>query len=121
MARKLISAGDLRHRVAIQERVTAQDSDGNLETSWVTVNDQRGNWSSLPAACYPMSAREFEAAGATQAETLTRFVLRFGPDIKPAMRLVHAGQVYDIRGVLPDMAFGRDYITLPCAAGVNNG
>lgn len=121
MPRKLISAGDLRFRVAIQARVEDQDSDGNIVWAWVNVNDERGNWSCLPAARYPVSAREFEAAAATQAEQITRFVVRFGPAIQPAMRLVCQGTAHDILGVMPDAAFGRDYLTLVCRAGVNDG
>lgn len=121
--RKLLNPGDLRHRVAIQEQVAgAQDADtGAVPYTWQTVNDERGNWSSLPAQKLPLSAREFEAAAATQAETSTRFVMRWRSGVVPKMRLVCLGIAYNINGVIEDQDSGRDYMTLSCSAGVNSG
>lgn len=122
MPRKMLNAGDLRHRIAIQERIETQDAvTGAVSWEWQTVNDERGDWSSIPAQIMPLSAREFEAAAAIQAETSTRFVIRWVNGVIPKMRLLAQGVAYDIRGVLPDLESGREYLTLSCVAGVNDG
>lgn len=120
--KKLLNAGDLRHRIAIQELVEDQDSEtGDIVESWVTVNDERGDWSSVPASIVDMSAREFIAAAAVQAETMTRFVIRYRAGIEPKMRLSWRGRVYNIRGVLKDMDSALEYLTLVCSEGPNQG
>jgi len=119
---KLLDEGTLRHRIAIQERVDMQDGEtGDVSHVWVTVNDSRGNWSAVAAAIMAASAREFEAAAAVQAETSTRFVIRWRAGVLPTMRLVHKGRPYNIRGVLPDADSGLEYLTLTCTDGVNDG
>lgn len=122
MPRKMLNAGDLRHRISIQERIETQDAvTGAISWEWQTVNDERGNWSSIPAHLMALSAREFEAAAAIQAETSTRFVIRWMEGVIPKMRLNVQGFIYDIKGVLPDLESGREYLTLSCTAGVNDG
>lgn len=122
MNRKLVNAGDLRHRIAIQERVEEQDSEtGDISFVWVTVNDVRGNWSSLPAAKMQVSAKEFEAAAAMQVRKLTRFLIRYLAGIDSKMRVLCNGEAYDIHGVIEDADIGRAYITLSCFVGINAG
>ena len=122
MSRKLLNAGDMRHRVTIQERIESQDSTtGAISYVWQTINDERGNWSAVPAQKMPLSAREFDAAAATQDQVSTRWVLRWMPGIVAKMRLVCEGVAYDINAPLEDLNTGREYITLSCTAGVNAG
>lgn len=120
--KKLLNSGDLRHRVAIQERVDDQDSEtGDIIESWVTVNDERGDWSSVPASIVDMSAREFIAAAAMQGETMTRFVIRYRAGVEPKMRLTWRNRIYNVRGVLQDMDSALEYLTLVCSEGTNQG
>lgn len=120
--RKLLNAGDLRHYVTIQERIETQNSTtGALGWTWQTINDQRGNWSVVPAQKLPVSAREFEAAAAVQGQSSVRFVMRWMSGVIPKMRLVLDGIAYDINGVMEDQDSGRDYMTLSCSTGVNAG
>lgn len=123
MSRKTLYAGDLRHYGAIQEPVAqTQDAQtGAIPEVWQTINDERGNWSSIPMQKMPLSAREFEAAAAIQAEQSTRFVLRWMPGITPKMRILLDGVAYNIRGVMEDLESGREYVTLSCTQGVNVG
>lgn len=115
--RKLLNAGDLRHRVAIQQRIEGeQDPDsGAIPWTWETL------YANVPAQKLPLSAREFEAAAAIQAEQSVRFVLRWMPAVVPKMRLLLDGIAYNINGVIEDQDSGRDYMTLSCSAGVNAG
>lgn len=119
--RKLVNAGELRHYVAIQEKLETQDANGILTWTWQTVNDERGDWSAIPMAKLPVSAREFEAAAAVQGEQATRFVMRWMPGVNSKMRVLHDDKAYDIRGVMEDQDSGSEYITLSCTQGVNDG
>lgn len=109
-----VAAGDLRHRVLIQQQVTTRDEDGVQTTSWVDV-------ATVWASVEPLSAREFIQSGQTQAAVTARITIRYRDGLVPTMRLVHRGQTYNIAGLLPDKASGLEYITIPVSAGVNDG
>lgn len=110
-----IASGKLRHKVVLQEPVQSQDPEtGAMVLAWKKVAEP---WASIE----PLSAREFIAAQASQSEVTTRIVIRYRPDVNATMRIVYRGKVYNIHGVLPDPESGRDYMTLPCSEGVNDG
>lgn len=110
-----ISAGVLRHRIAIQRKDQAQDPvTGEMVPTWVTV------WDNVPAAIEPLSTREFIAAQAVQSEVSARVSIRYRTGVIASMRILHNGQVYSIRGVLADPDSGRSYLTLPCSEGVSD-
>lgn len=73
------------------------------------------------AEVYPLSAREFIAAQASQGEITTRIMIRFRTGITRKHRIIFRGSIYNIEGVLPDPESGREYLTLPCSEGVNDG
>lgn len=117
-----MNRGRLRHRIRLERLVDATDTSGdvvqNPETgevpqSWQLVAEV---W----AAIEPVSAREFIASQAKQAEVVARVVIEFR-EIDPAWRIVHNGKVYNITGILPDKDSGRDYITMPVSAGLTDG
>lgn len=110
-----MQAGKLRHRVTLQARVQVQNqTSGAVETTWANV-------SSLWAEVVPLSAREFIAAQATQNEITTRITIRYRNGVTPKHRILFRGKIYNIEGVLPDAVSGREYLTLPCSEGVNDG
>lgn len=109
-----IAAGDLRHRVQIQQQVTTRDEDGRKTTRWVDV---AAVWASVE----PLSAREFVQSGQTQSAVVARVTVRYRAGLDPSMRILHRGQVFNIAGLLPDKASGLEYITIPVSAGVNDG
>lgn len=108
-------ANRLRHSITIEQPSHTQDPDtGEMLTGWaVYAQDVR-------AAIQPLSAREFIAAQAGQVEIDTRITIRYR-DVTPAMRVVHRGRVYNIKGVLTDPKSGLEYVTLACSSGVNAG
>ena len=67
-----IAAGDLRHRVLIQQQVTTRDEDGVQTTSWLDV-------ATVWASVEPLSAREFIQSGQTQAAVTARITIRYPP------------------------------------------
>ncbi|MEN5285755.1 phage head closure protein [Stenotrophomonas lactitubi] len=109
-----VAAGDLRHRVLIQQQLTTRDDDGVQTTDWVDVATV---WGSVE----PLSAREFIQSGQTQAAVTARITMRYRDGMLPTMRLVHRGEVFNIAGLLPDKVSGLEYITIPVSAGVNDG
>ncbi|MCU6205153.1 phage head closure protein [Enterobacter cloacae] len=110
-----MQAGKLRHQVTIQEPVMVQNPEtGAVNKSWRDV-------ATVWAEVSPLSAREFIAAQASQGEITTRITIRFRPGITRMNRILFRGGIYNIEGVLPDPKSGREYLTLPCSEGVNDG
>ena len=105
--------GALRHRVSLQKLEHVQNqTTGEMGESWVQVKK-------LYARVEPLSAREFIAAQQENSEVSARITIRYRNDIKPGMRFVHRGNIYDIQGHLPDNHSGLDYITLPVKQGAS--
>jgi SPP1 family predicted phage head-tail adaptor len=108
-------AGVLRHRVLIEQPVTARDPvTGDVVETWATYA------ASVPAEIVPLSGREFLQSGANQAELTARATVRWDAGIQTTMRLVHEGRAYQITAVLPDPTFAR-HATLMLGTGVNDG
>ena len=110
-----MQAGRLRHKVTIQEPVKSQDPEtGAVINGWrdvVTV------WAEIT----DLSAREFIAAQAVNSAVTTRIVIRFRRGVTNRNRIMYQGDIYNITGVLADNRSGREYLTLPCVKGVNDG
>jgi SPP1 family predicted phage head-tail adaptor len=116
-----MQSGKLRHRITPQKFVTNQDPEtGAPIKTWVNLiqtTPDNGIW----AEVYPLSAREFIAAQATQNEITTRITIRRRDDITAQCRILFRGKIYNIEGILPDPDSGLEYLTLPCSEGVNDG
>ncbi|MDZ3990373.1 phage head closure protein [Pseudomonas sp. Teo4] len=110
-------AGDLRHRIELQQKVSSRDPDtgeyGELEwqkfaTVWAQVS--------------PLSARDLVAAKAAQSEATARMVIRYRLGVLPTMRIIYRGEVYSIEGPpLEDDKSGREYLTILVSKGVKDG
>ncbi|UIZ74512.1 phage head closure protein [Raoultella ornithinolytica] len=115
-----MQVGKLRHRVIPQKFVSVQDPQtGEVTKNWVNLvqsTADNGIW----AEVYPLSAREFTSAQATQNEITTRITIRRRADITAQCRILYRGNIYNIEGVLPDPRSGREYLTLPCSEGLND-
>lgn len=109
-----LTAGKLRHWIDIEAPDDAQDSDGERVRAWSLVVR-------VPASIEPLSARELIAAQAVQSKVTARIVIRYRAGLSAAMRVNHAGTIYNIEGVLPDTNSLREYLTLPVSQGVNDG
>ncbi|WP_288659536.1 MULTISPECIES: phage head closure protein [Pseudomonas] len=109
-------AGTLRHRITIQAPGQGQDpATGEMvQGQWVDV-------AAVYASIEPLSGREFIASQASQSEVTVRIVIRYRPGISTQMRLVYQGLIYNIEGILADKHSGREYLTLMCSGGINEG
>ena len=130
-----LAAGRLRHRVTI-EALTVSVLDGidsdSSATDGLTDTDpdadgtQSETWADaygrlISAEISPLSGRELLAADAVQGKVSTRIRMRHRPGLRPSMRVVHRGIVYNIEAVVPDPESGTGWVTLLCSSGVNDG
>lgn len=110
-----MQAGKLRNRITLQEPVKEQNpTTGAVINTWRDV-------ATLWAEVAPLSAREFIAAQASQGEVTTRITIRYREGVTLKHRILFRGRIYNIEGVLPDPRSGREYLTLPCSEGANDG
>jgi SPP1 family predicted phage head-tail adaptor len=108
-------AGDLRHRVTFEQKVTTNDPTSNEEVvTWV-------EFVTVWAAIKYLSVREFIAAQSTQSEVTCRIVTRYRDGFDASMRARHDGRIYNLHGALRDPVSGKEYLTFPASEGVNDG
>lgn len=88
-----MTAGRLRHRITIQEPVTARNGFNEAITTWVTV-------ATVWASVEPISGREFFAAEHVQSEITHRIRVRYRAGIAPTMRVVFNGRYLMIESVI---------------------
>ena len=88
-----MQAGRLRHRITIQEPVTARNSYGEAITTWTAV-------ATVWASVEPLSGREFFAAEHVQSEVTHRVRMRWQSGITPDMRVLFDGRVLTIDAVI---------------------
>lgn len=104
---KALTAGMLRHRVAIDRQDHEQDGvSGAITTVWTEIA------ASVPAAVEPLSGREYIAAAQAGSTVSARITVRFRADLNSAMRVRHGETVYRIKAVLPDHKSGKEWQTL---------
>ena len=106
--------GTLRHRVELQREVTSVTSFGDQEKDWET-------FATVWASIAPLSAREFTASSQKKSEVMARITIRHRTDVDSSVRIKHGTTKYNIEGVLADPDSGREYLTLPCSANLNDG
>ncbi|MCV4343239.1 phage head closure protein [Pseudomonas capsici] len=112
-----MQAGKLRHRIEIQNKVTARDpATGEFgEPSWQL-------FAKVWAQVTPLSARDLVAAHAAQSLATARVVIRHRAGVLPVMRIVYRGELYSIVGPpLEDPNSGREYLTILVSKGVKDG
>ncbi|MGE5553300.1 MAG: phage head closure protein [Betaproteobacteria bacterium] len=89
-------AGELRHRVTIQQLVESQNEYGEIATTPQTL-------AAVWGAVEDLSGREYFAAQQVSAEVSTRIRIRYRGGVVPKMQAVANGRTYDILAVLdPD-------------------
>lgn len=99
-------AGQLRHRITIQRPTGAQDAWGTPEPQgW---EDVAKVWSNVRH----LSGSESIRAGADVSIVRASIRIRWRTGIDAGMRVLHAGQVFDIEAVLPGV--GRQHVDLVC-------
>lgn len=102
----------LRHRITIQQKTETTAASGEpIGFVWADIATD------VPAEIVPLSGREFLAANAEQAETVSRATIRYRADITADMRVIHGALAHNITAILPDPTFSR-HLTLMLSAGI---
>lgn len=112
----------LRHRVAIQEKTNARDTEsGELEPTWSNVFlDSDTELDEVPAEVLLGPGREARAAGTDQASIDARINLRWFEGLHQHMRILWDGRIFNIHSMETDLT-GRQEWRLRCTSGLNQG
>ncbi len=86
-------AGDLRHKVTIQQKTTTKDTEGIPSETWP-------DFATVWAAIEPLQGREFFSAQAVNAQVTTRIRIRYRAGITPTMRVSYGTRIFDIQVVI---------------------
>jgi len=90
----MIRAGELRHRVTIQQNNNpTRGSSGEEIPNWQDV-------ATVWAAVEPLRGREFFESQQVNAEVTTRIRIRYRSGIAPTMRAVYGNRIFDIQAVI---------------------
>lgn len=100
-------AGELRHRVTLQQPAETRNEYGEAERTWSHV-------ATVWAAVEPLSGREYFDSQQRQAAVSTRITLRYQPGITPHMRVLFGARVYEIDSVI-DIEERHREMQLMCA------
>jgi SPP1 family predicted phage head-tail adaptor len=106
-------AGQLNRLIALQKKVEAKNSSGDLVKAWV---DLATPW----ARKIDLTGRELEAAMSIHAEISVKFLVRFREDVKQGMRIVLAGEAYHVISAL-DKRGDRVELQIYCSKGLIDG
>lgn len=98
--------GRMNRRVVLQLQGLGRDEIGQPNDSWVDVV-------SIWADIRHQSGLEAVKADASVSMTKASIRIRYRSGVQAGMRVMHAGVVYSIVAVLPDVS-GREYIDLVC-------
>lgn len=103
-----MNPGRLRHRIIIQELTELRDpiSGEIIDTDWQDVCTV---WAEIRA----LRGREYFTAQQTLAESNHEIIIRYRKGIKPAMRAISDGRVFDIQAVL-DKDGRKRFLSLVC-------
>ncbi len=86
-------AGQLRHRVTIQQKSVTQNGYGEEVITWQDV-------ATVWAAIEPLQGREYLEGKQVQAEVTTRIRIRYRSGIQPEMRVTWGSHAYDVQAVI---------------------
>lgn len=90
-------AGELRHRITVQESIAVQDETGQPIETWQDI-------ATIWAKIEDLNGREYLAAKQVPAnEVTTRITIRWRDGIKPTMRVITEQRIFDIQSIIdPD-------------------
>lgn len=101
----MMKAGQLRHRITIQQYIEKNGPFGG-EGEWT---DYKKN---VAAKVTFLSANELVASGAEMSEVSARIKVRYDKNINAKMRIIFRDDLYEIEGVTPDNESGLQWMTI---------
>jgi len=91
-----LRAGNLRHRIAIQTETSVSDGMGGFTLSWANVE----NMGSVPAAIWPLSAKENLDAMKLEQQITHKIRIRYQSGITSKNRIVFGSRTFNIISIL---------------------
>lgn len=88
-------AGELRHRLSLQQVTETRNAIGEAVEAWATI-------ATVPGSLTPISGRERFLAAQTQAEATYRARIRWRAGVTAKMRILFEDRVYQITHVGDD-------------------
>lgn len=114
----MTSAGDLIHRIRLEQRAPTQNELREQSKTWVPIV-------TLRARAYPLRGREFHEAAMQQSEITYRFRIRYRAGITSKMRIVWldvgGDTPYDIAAEPMPVAGKKVWMDLMCKSGIRDG
>ena len=100
----MIRAGELTHRLEIQQATETQNDHGETVETWATVAER---WGSVE----PLSGRELMEAQQVRPEITHRVRLRYYEGLTSSHRFKHGTRVYHIQSLLDMGLRGVEHVT----------
>lgn len=117
-----VAAGKLNKRVALQRKVTTQDSFGQPVETWTTLATVWAHIKTITGTGFVN--QEFQAGGTEVSRATASIRIRREVhdrlQLTHADRVVHGSVIYDIRAVLLDEE-DNEYVDIGAANGANQG
>ena len=108
-----VFAGQLQHRVTLQQRATTLDAAGQQALTW---SDVATVWADIRY----VSGLEAVKSDAPVSVSRASIRIRWRSGVTAAMRVLYGSRVFDINAVLPDDG-DATYLELACETGANQG
>ncbi len=112
MAKRLVTVGELRHRLVIQSARAADDGGGGQSDPWSDPVTVATVWGKVE----PLTGGERPRAMQIEDRLSHRVVIRHRPGITPAMRIVFGTRLFNVRAVVNREERGR-FLELLCEEG----
>jgi SPP1 family predicted phage head-tail adaptor len=112
----------LRHRIAIQEPIRAQNAvTGEITDTWVNYAiDSNTVFDAVPAEVLTGPGKEQRLSGADYASTDARINIRWFEGLNQAMRILWDGRIYNITSIETDITGRREW-RIRATEGLNDG
>lgn len=88
-----MKAGDLRHRIIIQQLAEAENDMGDIVQVWT-------DFATVRASVEPLTGREYLSAQQVTSETSGRIRMRYKAGVMATMRVLFGGRTYRILSVI---------------------
>lgn len=88
---KCCMAGEMRHRITIQQRSLASDGIGGSTETWSTLATV---WSKIE----PMSAGQVAWASSLEHRVTHKITIRYRSDLTSDMRIQYGGRIFHVKG-----------------------
>lgn len=102
-----MNAGQLRHRVTIQQLTRVEDEGGGHEENWADV-------ATVWAAIKPMRGSERYEAQQVQSTLTHKVTIRYRAGIKPQMRILYGNRIFEVEAVI-DVDERHKWLELLCS------